>query len=160
MRPPHGTESVSEMSPKRIKTIREKMVALGWCRNVVNNMTNRLKRVYRWGAEEELVPGEVIHAITCVRPLGRAGERDGEGEAGACRSRRASPAPSSRPDLGHLPAHAFPFYQGSKFAHRAQTLNPGRTGRVAVPLAPTRTPRNADRHLLIPNPRTASKITS
>lgn len=62
---------VDGFSPKRLKGVRSAMVGRGWCRNVVNNQVRRLKRVFKWGTSEELVPPEVFHGLQAVEGLRR-----------------------------------------------------------------------------------------
>jgi hypothetical protein len=39
--------------------VREQMIAAGWCRNVVNRQTARIKQVFKWATENELIPATV-----------------------------------------------------------------------------------------------------
>jgi integrase len=45
------------------------MVKLDWCRGYVNHQVNRIKRMFRWATEEELVAATVYHALQAVRGL-------------------------------------------------------------------------------------------
>lgn len=49
------------------------MIAATLCRNVINDRTNRVRRTFKWGVENELVPATVLHALQAVSPL--AGHR-------------------------------------------------------------------------------------
>lgn len=71
-----GETSCSEFGPLRLKTVRNHMVGLNWCRNHINHQISRLKSIFRWGTEEELVPGSVYHALLSLKGL-----RRGRGEA-------------------------------------------------------------------------------
>lgn len=57
------------IGPKRLKQVREEMIALGWCRNQVNQQVGRIKRMYRWGVENELVAPSVYHGLQAVAGL-------------------------------------------------------------------------------------------
>jgi integrase len=52
----------------------------GWCRNVANRHVSRIKSIFRWAAEEELVAGEVAAAVWAVKGLrsGRSDARESE----------------------------------------------------------------------------------
>jgi integrase len=64
-----GGEPVVTMTPKRLRALRLKLVQKGWCRNVVNRQTNRLRLPFVWGARENLFPPEITHALMTVRCL-------------------------------------------------------------------------------------------
>jgi hypothetical protein len=72
----YGQTAASKFGPKAFKAVRENMVARGWCRNYVNNQADRVRRVFRWAVNEELVSGEVYHALQAV-----AGLRKGKTQA-------------------------------------------------------------------------------
>jgi integrase len=58
-----------EFTPKRLKLLRETFIAKSWCRTTINRQITRVKTIFKWAAEEELVPGTVHHALTAVRCL-------------------------------------------------------------------------------------------
>jgi len=62
---------VSEFGPKSLKTVRTRMIGLGWCRSHINKSVSRLRSVFRWGTENELVPPSVLHALQSVKGLAR-----------------------------------------------------------------------------------------
>jgi integrase len=41
------------------------------CRNEVNKRTKRIRRVFKWGVENEMVPSQVLHGLQAVSPLKR-----------------------------------------------------------------------------------------
>lgn len=51
------------------------MIQLGWCRNHINQQLGRIKRMFKWGVENELIPPSLFHAVQAVRGL-RAGRSD------------------------------------------------------------------------------------
>lgn len=55
--------------PKALKAVREHMVSLGWCRPHINKQVSRIKSVFRWAVENELVPAGVHHALAAVKGL-------------------------------------------------------------------------------------------
>jgi hypothetical protein len=62
---------VTGFGPLGLKTVRQKMVEKGYCRTEVNRRVNRIRRVFRWGVENELVPAHVLDALRAVSPLKR-----------------------------------------------------------------------------------------
>lgn len=67
----YGTMAVSEFGPLALKAVRQKLIDQGLCRNTVNKRTARIKRAFKWGAENELVDGSVFHALQAVTGLKR-----------------------------------------------------------------------------------------
>lgn len=64
-----GRKPVSSIGPLRLKEVRDAMVALGWYRKTVNSQIGRIKRMYKWGVANELVPSNVYHALEAVDGL-------------------------------------------------------------------------------------------
>jgi integrase len=60
---------VTEFGPKKLKQLREDMIALNWTRYYVNKATAIVKRCFTWCASEELVPAEMAVALTTVKGL-------------------------------------------------------------------------------------------
>jgi integrase len=56
------------------------MIADNLCRNEVNKRIGRIKRVFRWGTENELIPPSIFHGLQSVRGLsrGRSDARESE----------------------------------------------------------------------------------
>jgi integrase len=69
-----------EFGPLKLKEVRQEMVGRGWCRNVVNQRINIIKRMFKWAASEQLVPASVYHGLQTVEGLkrGRSGARETE----------------------------------------------------------------------------------
>jgi integrase len=67
-----AAEPAADFGPKALKDVRAAMIAIGWCRKYVNHQINRLRRVFKWGVEEELLPASAYHALQAVAAL-RAG---------------------------------------------------------------------------------------
>ena len=75
----YGDMSAEEFSPKKLKAVRNQMVKTGTlCRRMVNDYTGRIKHIFAWGVEEELVPPNVYDAIRVVKilPKGTPGTFD------------------------------------------------------------------------------------
>ncbi len=61
---------VSEFKPSDLKTTRQEMIARGWSRRHINHCVRRIKAMFTWGTEEELVPAAVAGAVRMVKALG------------------------------------------------------------------------------------------
>ncbi len=68
----YGHTLARDFGPKSLKTLREHMIGLKWCRGQVNAAVGRLKRAFKWAASEEMIPAAVFHALQTVAGL-RAG---------------------------------------------------------------------------------------
>ncbi len=73
----------AEFSPLKLIAVRDAMITWGergWCRTVINREIHRVRRMFKWGAERELVPATVYQALTTVAALaeGRSGARETE----------------------------------------------------------------------------------
>ena len=76
----YGRVPVTEFGPKSLKAVRQLMVERGNCRRYVNGNTKRIRRMFKWGVAEELVPPEVYQALTTVESLrlGKTTARESE----------------------------------------------------------------------------------
>src|SRR5262245_60226406 len=76
----YGHAPARDFGPLALKAVRQEMVGAGWCRQLINQRVGRLRRVFKWGAGEELVPVIVYQSLAAVPGLqqGRteAPERD------------------------------------------------------------------------------------
>lgn len=82
----YGTTRAADFGPLALKQVREQYVEKGWCRGYVNRSTSRIKRIFRWGCENEMVPASVVTALACV-----AGLKPGRTAAPDYEPRRAVP---------------------------------------------------------------------
>jgi len=57
--------------PRALQAVRQKMIELGWCRTSINKHVQLIKALFRWGTEQELLPGEIHHALQAVAGLRR-----------------------------------------------------------------------------------------
>ena len=67
----YANTKAADFGPRAIKAVRLKLVGLGWARSHINKQVSRLKTVFRWATEEELIPSNVFHALLAVRGLQR-----------------------------------------------------------------------------------------
>ncbi|WP_197530536.1 tyrosine-type recombinase/integrase [Bythopirellula polymerisocia] len=65
----YGREQASKFGPLALKTVRQSMIEMGWCRNQVNKQVDRVKRVFKWAVSEEMIPGSVYEALRTVTGL-------------------------------------------------------------------------------------------
>jgi integrase len=71
----HGKTPVKEFGPKALKAVRAEMIKSGNARTYINSMIGKIKQVFRWGVEEELVPSGVYEALKSLAWL-RAGRSE------------------------------------------------------------------------------------
>ena len=67
----YGDSRAADFGPKAMLAVRQRMIEMGWCRKSVNKNTNRIRCMFRWAVERELVPGGVYHALIAVVGLKR-----------------------------------------------------------------------------------------
>jgi integrase len=66
-----GTELAAGFGPLKLKAVRESMIRAGIARPTINKYVQRIRRVFRWGVENELVPATAHHALAAVRGLAK-----------------------------------------------------------------------------------------
>ncbi len=89
---------VTDFGPAELKAVRHAMIREGLCRNVINARVNRIRRIFKWGVGNQLVPTDVLQALQAVEALkrGRSQARDSD---------PVQPVPQHQVDetLKHLP---------------------------------------------------------
>lgn len=80
----YGTTPAAEFGPKKLKAVRAEWIRGGISRAVVNERSQRLRRLFRWAVAEELVPANIAHGLGAVDGLRR-------GEEGVKEGRRVLP---------------------------------------------------------------------
>jgi hypothetical protein len=65
----YGRVAINDFGPLALKAVREKLVANDLCRRHINQRVNRIRRIFKWGVENELVPALVLQALQAVAPL-------------------------------------------------------------------------------------------
>lgn len=60
-----------DFGPRKLKEIRKAMVDNGYTRKTVNKHIDRVRRMFKWAVEEEMVPPGTYHGLQAVRPLKR-----------------------------------------------------------------------------------------
>ena len=66
----YGDLSVAEFSPLKLSAVINEMIRFGWKRKSINNHLHRLRKIFRWGVTNELVPESVHRALSEGRPIG------------------------------------------------------------------------------------------
>lgn len=71
---------IARFGPAALKAVRQHMVEQSLARTVVNSRVNRIRRLFKWGVENELVEPGILHALQAVSPLkrGRCEVRESE----------------------------------------------------------------------------------
>jgi integrase len=74
----YGDLPVTEFSPSKLKLVRDEFIRDGLARSVVNKNVSRIRHVFRWGVEHEIVPVTVFQALQAVTGLkkGRSPARE------------------------------------------------------------------------------------
>ncbi|HXD85534.1 MAG TPA: tyrosine-type recombinase/integrase [Urbifossiella sp.] len=96
VRPLYGKTLGAEFGPLDLKAVREAMIGNGWCRSLINQRIGRLKRVFKWGVAEQLVPAATYQALLAVDGL----------QAGRCKVRESEPV---QPVPEHVIDSTLPF---------------------------------------------------
>ncbi len=73
-----GQDLIELVKPADLRFARCHMIDRGLARTTINARVNRIRRVFRWAVEEELVDAGVLARLQCVRPLrpGRSAARE------------------------------------------------------------------------------------
>jgi len=77
----YSMTKATQFGPVALRAVRQKMIERGMCRGSINRQIGRVKRVFKWAVSEELIPGEVYHALQAVPGLRR----------GRCEARESDP---------------------------------------------------------------------
>ncbi|MHC4444386.1 MAG: tyrosine-type recombinase/integrase [Planctomycetota bacterium] len=76
----YGRISVTEFGPLALKAVRQSFIDDDHARTYINDNIGRIKRMFKWGVENELVPPSVYHGLQSVSGLrrGRSEARETE----------------------------------------------------------------------------------
>jgi integrase len=67
-----GRTRAAQFAPKRLKAVRQAMIDRGLARTLINGRVDKIKRMFKWGASESLLPVDVYQSLRTVEGL-RAG---------------------------------------------------------------------------------------
>jgi len=59
----------ARFGPLTLRAVRDTMIDAGWSRGYINHQIGRVRRIFRWGVEHELVPPSVLDGLRAVQPL-------------------------------------------------------------------------------------------
>lgn len=65
----YGNTFAGEFGPRALKAVRQAMIETDLCRNVINSRVNRVRRMFKWAVENELVQPHVLEGLRAVAPL-------------------------------------------------------------------------------------------
>jgi len=65
----YGDSLVKDFGPLALKAVRQKLIGEGQARMYVNENVERIRRMFKWAAGDELIPFEVYHRLTAVEGL-------------------------------------------------------------------------------------------
>jgi integrase len=71
----YGRIGAAEFGPLKLKAFRQSLIDEGHSRIHINHSTNRIRHVFKWAVENELVPARIVEALRCVAGL-RYGRSD------------------------------------------------------------------------------------
>ena len=77
--------AADEFSVRHLMQLRDAMIAKGWCRIYVNRQIDRVRDLFRWATETELIPGTRSFRLASMKNLqrGHPGVREGKEVEGA-----------------------------------------------------------------------------
>jgi len=87
----YGRTRAREISPLKLKAVRQKMIDSGCVRTSINRQVGRIRRMFRWAVENEYVPASTFHALSAVDGLRR-------GRSEAAESDPVKPVPDAMVD--------------------------------------------------------------
>jgi integrase len=71
----YGRTRAADFGPLALKAIRQRMIDDGLARRTINQHTNRVRHIFKWGVENQLIEPSVLHGLQAVAGL-RAGRSD------------------------------------------------------------------------------------
>ncbi len=83
VRETHGQIPAAAFGPLALKAVRQRMIDRGWSRKNVNQQVGRVRRIFKHGVENELVPPSVLQSLKAVGGL----------QAGRSAARETAPVP-------------------------------------------------------------------
>jgi integrase len=74
----YGTSPAAEFGPMALKNVRQAMIDAGRSRKLINKDVNRIRQMFGWAVENELLPVAVVQALREVKGLrkGRSAARE------------------------------------------------------------------------------------
>jgi len=74
----YGDTLARDFGPRALLAVRQVMIGNRWCRSSINHQVGRLRRVFRWAVEQELIAESVLRSLQAVDGLrrGRSAARE------------------------------------------------------------------------------------
>jgi integrase len=74
----YGELRISAFGPRALKAVRQAMIDADLCRKTINNRIHRIRRMFRWGVENQMVSPQVLDGLLAVASLrpGRTAARE------------------------------------------------------------------------------------
>ncbi len=78
LRETYGPTPAREFGPLALQAVRQMLVDAGNSRRYINYLIDSIRRVFKWGASQELIPVDTYRALTTAVGLqrGRSGARE------------------------------------------------------------------------------------
>jgi integrase len=76
----HGRVPAADFGPLSLKAVRQRMIDAKWSRSYINHQICRVRRIFKWAVENEMVAPSVLHGLQALAPLkfGRTDARESE----------------------------------------------------------------------------------
>jgi len=71
IKPLYGRTPAIQFGPLRLKTVRQAMIEVDHSRKYINKNVERVRRMFKWAAAEEMIPASVHQALSMVTGLRR-----------------------------------------------------------------------------------------
>ena len=65
----YGRTPAAKFGPLALKAVRQRMIETNLCRNVVNRHVLRIKQLFKWATQNELLPPSIYHGLQTVPGL-------------------------------------------------------------------------------------------
>lgn len=65
----YGNTAAKDFGPLALKAVRVRMIGLSWSRGYINKSVQRIRRIFRFGVENELIEPAVLQRLEAVSPL-------------------------------------------------------------------------------------------
>lgn len=100
----YGLTPVADFNSRALVALRERMITQGLARNRINKDIDRVKRVFKWAAAEQLAPLSVFQGLQTVEGLkaGRSGAKETEKVRPVAESVVEATLPSVRPQIATM----------------------------------------------------------
>ena len=76
----YGSTPAAEFGPLKLKAVREEMVIKKGVRSSINRKMSRIRSIFKWGVENEIIPASVVQGLQAISglQLGRCGAEESD----------------------------------------------------------------------------------